>query len=252
MKAVGVTLPPSFFGPYQRATIVMLSSFSEAIGFHFQDASLLLRALTHRSYLNEVPEHPTPHNERLEFLGDAIIDFLVGEYLFHHLPEMREGDLTSVRAALVRTEALAEFAVQIHLGEQVLMGRGEEASGGRTRPALLADAFEALVAAMYLDQGMGAVQAWVSRLVEPAVQEQLQRGSKDAKSLLQEIAQAQLGFTPVYEVVDQIGPDHERIFTTQVRVGEEVRGTGQGRSKQTAAQAAAQAALLTFGIEGEA
>jgi ribonuclease III len=229
----------------------MLSSFEATISFHFQDASLLLRALTHRSYLNEVLDHPTPHNERLEFLGDAIIDFLVGEYLFQHLPEMREGELTSLRAALVRTEALAEFATQIHLGEQVLMGRGEEASGGRTRPALLADAFEALVAAMYLDQGMDAVRQWVSQLIEPVVEAQVQRGSKDAKSLLQEIAQAELGFTPVYEVVSQVGPDHERTFTTQVRIGEEVRGTGQGRSKQLAAQAAARAALLTFGITDE-
>lgn len=229
----------------------MLSKFQTIIGFQFRDPSLLLRALTHRSYLNEVTDHPTPHNERLEFLGDAIIDFLAGEYLFHHLPEMREGELTTLRAALVRTEALAEFAAQIKLGEQVLMGRGEEASGGRTRPTLLADAFEALIAAIYLDQGMGAVQQWVEPFIVPAVREHLQRGSKDAKSLLQEIAQAELGLTPVYEVASQVGPDHERVFTMRVRVGDEVRGTGAGRSKQLAAQAAARDALRTFGIEEE-
>src|SRR5687767_604276 len=119
-----------------------LTNYQKSIGFQFREPMLLQRALTHGSYLNEVDEHPVGNNERLEFLGDAIIDFLVGEYLFHHLPERREGELTALRAALVRTEALAQFAEQVRLGEQVLMGRGEEATGGRTRPSLLADAFE--------------------------------------------------------------------------------------------------------------
>ncbi|MDQ4075227.1 MAG: ribonuclease III [Chloroflexota bacterium] len=229
-----------------------LNHLQDAIDFHFRDQSLLLRALTHRSYLNEVPEHPVPHNERLEFLGDAVIDFLVGEYLFHHLPERREGELSSLRAALVRTEALAEFAEEIDLGSYVLMGRGEEASGGRARPALLADAFEALVAAIYLDKGIEAVKHWVEQFIHPSVQRLLKvGGSKDAKSYLQEVAQAELGITPVYEVVGEVGPDHERIFTIQVRIGDEVRGVGTGRSKQLAAQAAARAALLTFDVTYE-
>ncbi|MBA3531546.1 MAG: ribonuclease III [Ardenticatenales bacterium] len=223
------------------------AEFQTSIRFHFNDSTLLLRALTHRSYLNEVLDHPVPHNERLEFLGDAIIDFLVGEYLFNHLPDMREGDLSALRAALVRTEALARFAEQINLGPQVLMGRGEETSGGRSRPSLLADAFEALVAAMYLDQGMDAVRLWVDHWLEPAVR---QLGSvKDAKSLLQELSQAELGLTPVYKVIAQEGPDHERLFTIQVLAGEEVLGMGQGRSKQVAAQAAARAALGRFGVD---
>lgn len=226
-----------------------LAALQERLHFHFRDPSLLERALTHRSYLNEVPDHPMPHNERLEFLGDAIIDFLVGEYLFHHLPEMREGELSALRSGMVRTEALARLAEQVDLGRYVMMGRGEEATGGRTRATLLADVFEALVAAMYLDQGLEAVRQWVTPFMVPAADQLLQRGrGKDAKSYLQEVAQADLGQTPIYEVVAEVGPDHERIFTTQVRIGSEVRGTGQGRSKQIAAQAAARDALRTLGI----
>ncbi len=230
--------------------MINLSHIEKQIRYPFNEPLLLLRALTHRSYLNEAAEHPVTHNERLEFLGDAIIDFLVGDYLFHHLPERREGDLSALRAALVRTEALAAFAEQIDLGSHVLMGKGEEASGGRERPALLADAFEALVAAIYLDAGMEAARRWVERFVQPAFQKLVEAGgSKDAKSYLQEVAQAELGHTPVYEVVNEVGPDHERTFTTQVRIGEVVHGVGVGRTKQIAAQAAARAALKTFGIE---
>lgn len=220
------------------------AAFQQKIGFIFRDESFLQRALTHRSYLNEVPDHPFPHNERLEFLGDAIIDFIVGEYLFHQLPAMREGDLTLMRARLVSEDALAGFAAQIELGQEVLMGRGEEVTGGRTRAALLADSFEALMAAMYLDQGMEAVMAWVKPLLVPVVTVLVAQGSgKDARTILQELIQGERGQTPRYVVVAQSGPDHERIFTTEVRVGDEVLGTGKGRSKQLAAQAAAQDAL---------
>ncbi len=228
-----------------------LDTAQTLVRFRFRDPSLLLRALTHRSYLNEKPDHGVPHNERLEFLGDAIIGFLVGEYLFQHLPERQEGELTALRAALVRSTALAEFAERIRLGELILMGRGEETSGGRERQSLLADAFEALVAAIYLDQGMEAVREWVEQFTAPAVQPLARGGgSKDARSSLQEIAQAERGLTPRYELVEQSGPDHERLFTIHVRLGDEVSGAGQGRTKQAAAQAAARAALLAaFGIE---
>lgn len=220
------------------------AAFQQKIGFTFNDETLLQRALTHRSYLNEVLDHPFPHNERLEFLGDAIIDFIVGEYLFHQLPTMREGDLTLLRARLVSEDALAGFAVALNLGQEVLMGRGEEVNGGRTRAALLADSFEALVAAMYLDQGMNAVMAWVRPLLVPVVAQLMAQGSgKDGRTILQEIIQSERGQTPRYIVVGQEGPDHERIFTTEVRVGDEVLGVGKGRSKQIAAQAAAQDAL---------
>jgi ribonuclease-3 len=160
------------------------------------------------------------------------------------LPAMREGDLTLLRARLVSEDALAGFAVDLNLGQEVLMGRGEEVNGGRTRAALLADSFEALIAAMYLDQGMNAVMAWVQPLLIPVVEQLVTQGSgKDGRTILQEIIQSERGQTPRYVVVGQEGPDHERIFTTEARVGDEVLGVGKGRSKQIAAQAAAQDAL---------
>lgn len=226
--------------------------FQESIDFAFNDPLLLMRALTHRSYLNEVENHPVHHNERLEFLGDAIIDFIVGDYLFRHLPERHEGELTVLRAALVRTTGLAGFARQIHLGQYLWMGKGEEAGGGRTRPALLEDAFEAVVAAMYLDQGIQAATTWLRRLIEPAVEELLAEGERrNPKSFLQEVVQADGRPTPHYEVISEIGPDHARTFTIQVFSGDELLGEGEGRSKQAAAQAAARAALAALNIEYE-
>jgi ribonuclease-3 len=228
--------------------------FEATLGLQFNDPSLLQRALTHRSYLNEHPDYNLPHNERLEFLGDAIVDFVVGELLFHRFPEMQEGDLTGLRAALVRTEALAALARQINLGPVLLIGRGEETSGGRDRPLLLAGAFEALVGAIYLDQGLPQLRTWLLALVQPEAQ-RLAAGafSKDAKSQLQELAQAELGHTPHYRTVSEIGPDHAKEFTVQVLVGEQVLGEGRGRSKQVAAQAAAADALslLQQRVHGE-
>ncbi len=227
-----------------------LSTFQAAIGFKFNNLLLLQQALTHRSYLNEFPEYTMPHNERFEFLGDAIIDFLVGEHLFHHKTKMREGEMTSLRAAIVRTEGLARFAEEINLGAQVIMGRGEEANGSRERQSLLADAFEALLAAMYLDQGMDAVRKWVDSFIVPATAELLQQGGdKDAKSTLQEVAQAQLGITPSYQDISKTGPHHDRMYTIHVLIGDDLYGVGKGRTKQLAAQLAAQQGLTRFGIE---
>jgi len=224
-----------------------LSYFQAGIGFKFKDLMLLQQALTHRSYLNEFPDYPMPHNERFEFLGDAIIDFLVGDYLFHHQSKMREGDMTSLRAAIVRTEALARFAEEINLGAQVIMGRGEEANGSRERQSLLADSFEALLAAMYLDQGMEAVREWVQPFIVPAAAELFQQGGdKDAKSILQEVTQAKLGITPHYKDIRQSGPDHDRMYTIHVLIGDERYGVGKGRTKQLAAQLAAQQGLARF------
>ena len=221
-----------------------LSYFQAGIGFKFKNLMLLQQALTHRSYLNDFPDYPMPHNERFEFLGDAIIDFLVGDYLFHHQKKMREGDMTSLRAAIVRTEALARFAEEINLGAQVIMGRGEEANGSRERQSLLADSFEALLAAMYLDQGMEAVREWVQPFIVPAAAELLQQGGdKDAKSILQEVAQAKLGITPHYQDISESGPNHDRIYTIHVLIGDQLYGVGKGRTKQLAAQLAAQQGL---------
>lgn len=221
-----------------------LNHLQQEMGIVFSDLSLLQRALTHRSFLNEHPEHSLEDNERLEFLGDAVLDFLAGDYLYHRFPEMDEGQLTRLRAALVRTESLAAFARHFGLGEALLLGRGEDDSGGRQRPKNLCGAFEAVIGALYLDQGLAAVRDFIAPLFEPALTEILESPSdKDPKSLLQEWGQATYGETPVYHTVASNGPDHEKQFTVEVLIGTRVLGVGTGHSKQTAAQAAAQHAL---------
>ena len=221
-----------------------LSELEQNLGIVFRDKSLLQRALTHRSYLNEHPDFPLEDNERLEFLGDAVLDFLTGEYLYHRFPEMREGSLTSLRSALVRRSTLARFARQWNLGRHLLMGHGEAESGGRNRPGTLCAAFEAMTGALYLDQGLESVKHLIEPLILPEIAHTLQeRSDKDAKSRLQEIAQARMHHTPRYTTVAESGPDHAKEFTVRVIIGGQAYGEGQGPSKQQAAQAAARAAL---------
>jgi len=221
-----------------------LLTFSEQLGVEFRDVSLLSRALTHRSYLNENPGSVLEDNERLEFLGDAVIDFVVAGFLYHHFPEMDEGELTALRAALVRAESLAAFARQIDLGRYLRLGLGEEENGGRERTPLLCATFEAVVGAIYLDHGLERARAFIDPLVRPAL-EHIRAGElyKDAKSEFQVWAQARYNVTPHYRVSGSEGPDHARTFTVQVLVGPEVWGEGRGRSKQIAAQAAAAEAM---------
>lgn len=214
------------------------------IGIHFGDTSLLERALTHRSYVNEHLEHHLEDNERLEFLGDAVLDFVAGDWLYHRFTDMHEGRLTRLRASLVRTETLADFAAQCDLGQALRLGRGEEDSGGRDRQANLCRGFEALIGAIYLDQGLEAVRAFVLPFFDSALETILTSESdKDAKSLLQEWSQATLSLTPIYRTVEASGPDHAKEFTVDVFIGDRVYGRGSGRSKQAAAQDAAQTAL---------
>lgn len=227
-----------------------------AFGLIFANKALLQRALTHRSYLNENPNYPLEDNERLEFLGDAILDFITGEYLYHRFPEMAEGRLTNLRSALVRTERLAQFASDINLGDFLFLGRGEEDSGGRARPAILCDAFEALVGALYLDQGIEATRHFIYRAIEPALQKILASDAeKDPKSQLQELAQSHYQLTPTYRTINEQGPDHAKEFTVQAIIGQKPYGVGAGFSKQSAAQAAAQEALkllrAELGITGD-
>jgi ribonuclease-3 len=213
----------------------------------FNDPSLFRRALTHRSFLNEHPEE-IEDNERLEFLGDAVLDFVVGAFLYHRFPEMSEGRLTRLRAALVRTEQLAAFATALDIGPQMRLGKGEEEGGGRQRPTLLCAAFEAIVGAYYLDAGIDAVREFVEPLLRPAAGEILRaEADVDSKSLLQEWAQATLGQTPRYHMVSATGPDHLKEFTVEVRLGGGIYGTGSGPNKQAAEQAAAQTALKRAG-----
>jgi ribonuclease-3 len=215
-----------------------------SIGLQFRNPELLRQALTHRSYANEHGTDEVGDNERLEFLGDAVLNFLTGEMLYRRYPDMPEGSLTRLRAALVRTDSLGELALHIQLGQMLNMGRGEESSGGRKRMTNLCAAFEALVGALYLDQGLEAVMAFIHPRFESLLEQVLAEDrDKDARSSLQEWSQASFGLTPRYETVSATGPDHLKEFVVEVLIGEQVAGRGQGRSKQTAAQAAAFAAL---------
>jgi ribonuclease-3 len=221
-----------------------LTDLESTLGFVFEDKSLLQRALTHRSFLNENPDLPWLDNERLEFLGDSILGFVTAEHLYHRFPEMKEGDLTSLRAALVRGETLAEFAAALNIGPYLQISRGEEAGRGRARPALLAATFEAIIGALYLDQGLDAARSLIVRLIDAKTEEILQeRLDRNPKSLLQELSQGRLKVTPVYRLVETHGPDHAREFTVQVLLDERVYGIGRGRNKQAAEQEAARAAI---------
>ena len=221
-----------------------LATTEHALKLVFQDKTLLQRALTHRSYLNENHDYPLEDNERLEFLGDAVLDFIVGKDLYHRFPDEDEGTLTSLRAALVCTRALADFALQIELGDHLLLGHGEEEGGGRQRPAVLCGAFEALIGALYLDQGVISVSEFIDPLFEPALDHILRNDlDKDAKSVLQELSQAHMGYTPRYPTVETDGPDHDKMFTVAATINGVTYGKGRGRSKQIAAQSAAAEAL---------
>lgn len=222
----------------------LLQGFAERVRLNFDDFALLRTALTHRSYLNEHPDLAWEDNERLEYLGDAVLDFLLAEYLFLAFPNASEGELTALRAALVRRETLARLAQKLTVGATLLMGHGEVETGGRERSATLCATFEALVGALYLDQGLPAVADWVM----PMMQEELARAraevtDKDPKSRLQELAQGRLGVTPRYRTTGAEGPDHAKVFRVEVAIGETVWGQGVGPSKQLAAQHAAEDAL---------
>jgi len=208
---------------------------------------MLTRALTHRSYVNENP-NAVEDNERLEFLGDAVLDFIVGAWVYNRFPEMPEGDLTKMRSALVRNEQLAEFARHLNLGPALRLGRGESASGGSQRDGLLGSAFEALTGALYLDSGLTAVEEFVTPLLE-GVRELVLTKIHDPKSQLQEWAQAQKLGAPRYKTIATTGPDHAKEFDVQVEIGGQVVGQGHGTNKHAAEHFAAKNALKTLGIE---
>jgi ribonuclease-3 len=222
------------------------SDLSVRLGLPFSNLSLLTRALTHRSYVNENP-NASQDNERLEFLGDAVLDFIVGAWAYHRFPEMPEGDLTKIRSALVRNDQLAKFARRLNLGSALRLGRGEFLSGGHSRDALLGSAFEALIGAVYLDSDLGAVEAFVHPLLEEA-RESILTKIHDPKSQLQEWAQAQKMSAPRYRTVATLGPDHAKNFEVEVEVGGQVAGRGRGTSTHAAQQTAAQNAMEGLGI----
>lgn len=224
----------------------MYEDLETILGIHFQDPKLLSLALTHRSYIYETANGGQSSNERLEFLGDSILALVSAAFLYRTFPHLTEGELTDVRAVLVRTETLAKFARDFQLGTFLLMGKGEQHSGGGQR--VLASAFEALLGALYLDQGLATVERFLTPKLEPIAHTIVnKRLFKDNKSLFQELAQAHDGITPSYRLVSQEGPSHNREFTVEVLLGEQVAGRGQGRNKQTAEQEAAHSALVSRG-----
>lgn len=227
-----------------------IQTIQTTLGLTFKDKTLLQRALTHRSFINENPNHFLDDNERLEFLGDAALDFITGEFLYHRFPEMHEGHLTSLRSALVRTEKLAEFSMHINLGECLFLGKGEEESGGRDRLPILCGAFEALMGALYLDQGIDKVRDFFVPLIKPAIEEILEtKSDKDAKSRFQELAQSWSKVTPTYQSLSEDGPDHAKTFTVGAFLADVCYGKGSGPNKQQAAQAAAKSALKNLSAE---
>jgi ribonuclease-3 len=218
----------------------------------FHDLSLIEQALTHKSYCNERPEQGLPDNQRLEFLGDAVLGFLVGVLLYNLYPELPEGELTRRRSALVDQPRLSEFATQLNLGDLLRMGRGVEKERGRQNPSILSDAFEALIGAYFLDSGIDAVREYVEELLTPIAK---QMGSEagctiDPKSLFQQWALANLGpDNPKYRIAAESGPDHAKTFTAEVLVGDRIYGRGSDRSKREAEKRAAEDALQQLGAK---
>jgi ribonuclease-3 len=220
------------------------SVLEKKLGAKFKDGDLLTEALTHRSYLNEFPKWRLPHNERLEYLGDAVLELLVSEELFEKFPKQPEGQLTVLRAALVNYQILARVAEAIGLQNFILMSRGERKDTGRAREVILANAIEAVVGAFYLDQGLEKTRTFVKKNVMSNLDEVLKTKSyRDAKSELQEVVQEKLKLTPTYNVLGEVGPAHKRIFTMGVYFGAKLIAQGEGQSKQEAELEAAKAAL---------
>ena len=218
--------------------------FQKRAGVTFVNQALLETAFTHRSYLNETRAGSREHNERLEFLGDAVIELIITDHLYRKFPAAHEGELTGYRAALVNAVMLGAVAEELGMNECLLLSKGESKDTGRARATILANTFEAVTGALYLDQGYASAEKFVAAHVLPHIDEVVQKGLwRDAKSAFQELAQAKYGMTPAYKTVKAEGPDHERLFTVEVSVGDVAVAEGTGQSKQEAEQAAAERAL---------
>jgi ribonuclease-3 len=213
------------------------------LGISFRQVSLLEQAFVHLSYLNENPGFARPSNERLEFLGDAVLNFIVTEKLYEEFPNLPEGELSEIRASLVCRDALTELASSLKLGDWLLLGRGEEANGGRAKASNLANAMEALIGALYLDQGLAKARKFILRQLKPEL-EKIKAGQTipNYKALVQELVQGQKRPTPVYHLVEVTGPDHSKQFTSEILVEGEALGRGTGKSKKAAESQAARAA----------
>ena len=224
-----------------------LAGFGHKVGFTFKSKTLLKQAFTHRSYLNEHKGFGE-HNERLEFLGDAVLELIVSEFLFHKYPTKPEGELTAYRAALVNTVSISGVAQELGMNDFLLLSKGEAKDKGRARQYILANAFEALIGALYLDSGYETAKKFIAdQLFHKTDAVVAGRLWQDAKSKLQELAQEKQGITPTYQVMSQSGPDHDKVFLVGAFIGTERLATGEGRSKQEAEQDAAQKALAAKG-----
>ncbi|MFV0402168.1 MAG: ribonuclease III [Oscillospiraceae bacterium] len=222
-----------------------IAQLENTIGYTFEEKSYLQTALTHSSYANEV-KRSTTNNERQEFLGDAVLSIIVSDFLFRNF-RLPEGDLTKLRASLVCEQSLCEFARSIKLGEYLSLGHGEKQNGGAERDSILADAFEALIAAIYLDNGMDSARAFVIPFVEEMLQGGDEQSFQDYKTLLQEIVQQNPEEVISYQLVEESGPDHDKRFVVELMLNSNVVGRGEGRSKKNAEQEAARQALELFG-----
>ncbi|MHB8104993.1 MAG: ribonuclease III [Dehalococcoidales bacterium] len=217
------------------------------LGVSFNEPSLLEQSLVHSSYINENPANTIGNNERLEFLGDAVLDFIVADKLYREFPDLTEGEMTKARATLVRRDTLAHIAATIKLGDFLFMGKGEESSGGRNKAPNLAGALEAVIAAIYLDQGMDIAGAVVNRLLTEEWQKLTSRGADiEYKSKLQELTQSSFRSAPVYRLISETGPDHNKVFTVEVIINGKTLGAGTGKSKKFAETEAARLALETL------
>jgi ribonuclease-3 len=220
------------------------STFEEKIGITFKDKKFLEKAFTHRSYINENPKSGLEHNERLEFLGDAVIELIVTDYLFRTYPTHTEGELTAYRSALVNAVVIGEVASSLGMNDYLLLSKGEQKDTGRARQTILANTYESFIAALYLDQGYDSCKSFVIDTLVPKLVDIIKKKSwKDAKSQVQEEAQERLGVTPSYKVISEVGPDHDKHFTIGVYFGDKKIAEGKGKSKQEAQQNAAQNAI---------
>ncbi|MBP1046970.1 ribonuclease III [Enterococcus sp. BWM-S5] len=224
----------------------LTTELKERYGIVFHDVNLLEQAFTHSSYVNEHRYMKLSDNERLEFLGDAVLELLVSQYLYRHFPELSEGKLTKMRAAIVREDSLSKFAKECHFDQYILLGKGEENSSGRERPALLCDVFEAFLGALYLDQQLEAVREFISKVIFPKIDAGAFSHEMDHKTRLQEVLQRQGDVTIEYRLIKEEGPAHDRIFYIEVFLNDDLIGTGQGKSKKLAEQDAAERALKQF------
>lgn len=230
--------------------MIDFTPFERSLGITFTDKTLLQRAFTHRSFINENPKSGLEHNERFEFLGDAVIELIITDYLFRAYPVATEGELTAYRSALVNAVIMGEVASVINMNDYLLLSKGETKDTGRARQTILANTYESFVGALYLDQGYEICNTFVTNTLLPRLPEIIKLKSwKDAKSQVQEEAQERVGVTPAYHVVSESGPDHDKYFTIAIFFGDKKIAEGKGRSKQEAQQAAAQAALIAKGWE---